>query len=150
MLNYVPQQSGSDDPDRDADSLPVRNNARSAWQIVPPIVSGARFPTVNPILVAPLEEEEAGYPVRFQPAPSPETQVPSHPSVQEQEATRQAPSTAWSEADKNFLLQIVQPGLTGLMDGSVSTLAPIFAVAFATHLPFTVFLVGMASALGAG
>jgi VIT1/CCC1 family predicted Fe2+/Mn2+ transporter len=36
------------------------------------------------------------------------------------------------------------------MDGSVSTLAPIFAVAFATHLPFTVFLVGMASALGAG
>ncbi|HEY0752369.1 MAG TPA: VIT family protein [Ktedonobacteraceae bacterium] len=48
------------------------------------------------------------------------------------------------------MLQIVQPGLAGLMDGSVSTLAPIFAVAFATHRPFTVFLVGMASALGAG
>jgi erythrin-vacuolar iron transport family protein len=51
---------------------------------------------------------------------------------------------------KDFLLQIVQPGLAGLMDGSVSTLAPIFAVAFATHQPFTTFLVGMASALGAG
>lgn len=55
-----------------------------------------------------------------------------------------------SEVDKNFLLQIVQPGLAGLMDGSVSTLAPIFAVAFATHHSFTVFLVGLASALGAG
>ncbi len=54
------------------------------------------------------------------------------------------------DADKSFLLQIIQPGLAGLMDGSVSTLAPIFAVAFATHRPFTVFLVGMASALGAG
>jgi hypothetical protein len=54
------------------------------------------------------------------------------------------------DADKNFLLQIIQPGLVGLMDGSVSTLAPIFAVAFATRQPFTTFLVGMASALGAG
>jgi hypothetical protein len=52
--------------------------------------------------------------------------------------------------DRDFVLQIVQPALTGLMDGSVSTLAPIFAVAFATHVAFTVFLVGMASALGAG
>jgi VIT1/CCC1 family predicted Fe2+/Mn2+ transporter len=52
--------------------------------------------------------------------------------------------------DRDFVLQIIQPALTGLMDGSVSTLAPIFAVAFATHLTFTVFLVGMASALGAG
>ena len=50
----------------------------------------------------------------------------------------------------DFVLQIVQPALTGLMDGSVSTLAPIFAIAFATRVPFTVFLVGMASALGAG
>lgn len=49
-----------------------------------------------------------------------------------------------------FLLQVVQPGLAGLMDGSVSTLAPIFATAFATHKPFTVFLVGMAAATGAG
>jgi hypothetical protein len=54
------------------------------------------------------------------------------------------------DANKNFLLQIIQPGLVGLMDGSVSTLAPIFAVAFATHQSFTTFLVGIASALGAG
>lgn len=51
---------------------------------------------------------------------------------------------------REFLLRIVQPGLAGLMDGSVSTLAPIFATAFATHHPLTAFLVGMASATGAG
>jgi erythrin-vacuolar iron transport family protein len=50
----------------------------------------------------------------------------------------------------NFLLRVVQPGLAGLMDGSVSTLAPIFATAFATHHAFTAFLVGMAAATGAG
>jgi hypothetical protein len=54
------------------------------------------------------------------------------------------------EAARSFLLRVVQPGLTGLMDGSVSTLAPIFATAFATHTPFTAFLVGIASATGAG
>src|SRR5438105_10893503 len=53
-------------------------------------------------------------------------------------------------ASNRFLLQVVQPGLAGLMDGSVSTLAPIFATAFATHHPFTAFLVGMAAATGAG
>ena len=51
---------------------------------------------------------------------------------------------------RNFLLRIVQPGLAGLMDGSVSTLAPIFATAFATHVSRTVFLIGLASAVGAG
>ncbi len=54
------------------------------------------------------------------------------------------------ETAHNFLLRVVQPGLAGLMDGSVSTLAPIFATAFATHIAFTTFLVGMASATGAG
>jgi VIT1/CCC1 family predicted Fe2+/Mn2+ transporter len=44
----------------------------------------------------------------------------------------------------------VQPGLAGLMDGSVSTLAPLFATAFATHHTLTTFLVGMAAAVGAG
>jgi erythrin-vacuolar iron transport family protein len=52
--------------------------------------------------------------------------------------------------EKNFVLRIVQPGLAGLMDGSVSTLAPIFATAFATHNSHTVFLIGAASAVGAG
>ncbi len=54
------------------------------------------------------------------------------------------------EASRQFLLRVVQPGLAGLMDGSVSTLAPIFATAFAFHQTFGVFLVGMASATGAG
>jgi VIT1/CCC1 family predicted Fe2+/Mn2+ transporter len=52
--------------------------------------------------------------------------------------------------EKDFVLRIVQPGLAGLMDGSVSTLAPIFATAFATHNSHTVFLIGAASAVGAG
>ncbi len=52
--------------------------------------------------------------------------------------------------DKNFVLRIVQPGLAGLMDGSVSTLAPIFATAFATHDSHTTFLIGLATAVGAG
>ena len=53
-------------------------------------------------------------------------------------------------ARRMFLLQYVQPGLAGLMDGSVSTLAPLFAAAFATHRPWDAFLVGMAASVGAG
>lgn len=49
-----------------------------------------------------------------------------------------------------FVLQIVQPGLAGLMDGSVSTLAPVFAAAVATRSTWAAFLVGMAASLGAG
>jgi rubrerythrin len=49
-----------------------------------------------------------------------------------------------------FVLQIVQPGLAGLMDGSVSTLAPVFAAAFATHKSWDAFLVGIAASIGAG
>ena len=58
-----------------------------------------------------------------------------------------------SEAEterRMFLLQYVQPGLVGLMDGSVSTLAPLFAAAFATHNPHETFLVGVAASVGAG
>lgn len=54
------------------------------------------------------------------------------------------------EASRSFVLRVVQPGLAGLMDGSVSTLAPIFATAFVTGKPFDAFRVGMAAALGAG
>ncbi len=53
-------------------------------------------------------------------------------------------------ARRRFVLQIVQPGLVGLMDGSVSTLAPVFAAAFATHNSWNAFLVGLAASLGAG
>jgi len=49
-----------------------------------------------------------------------------------------------------FVLQIVQPGLAGLMDGSVSTLAPVFAAAFATKNSWDAFLVGLAASIGAG
>ena len=49
-----------------------------------------------------------------------------------------------------FVLQIIQPGLAGLMDGSVSTLAPVFAAAFATRNSWDAFLVGLAASLGAG
>lgn len=49
-----------------------------------------------------------------------------------------------------YLLKVVQPALLGLMDGSISTLAPLFASAFATRNPHTAFLVGGAAALGAG
>ena len=49
-----------------------------------------------------------------------------------------------------FVLQVVQPGLAGLMDGSVSTLAPLFAAAFATHSSRDAFLVGLAASVGAG
>jgi rubrerythrin len=53
-------------------------------------------------------------------------------------------------ARRAFVLQIVQPGLVGLMDGSVSTLAPVFAAAFATENSWETFLVGMAASIGAG
>lgn len=49
-----------------------------------------------------------------------------------------------------FVLQIIQPGLAGLMDGSVSTLAPVFAAAYATHQPHDAFVVGLAASVGAG
>ena len=52
--------------------------------------------------------------------------------------------------ENRVLLQVIQPALVGLMDGSVSTLAPIFATAYATHHPHTAFLVGVAAAVGAG
>lgn len=71
-------------------------------------------------------------------------QVGLHPAADEH-----APLSAEAR-ERRFVLQVIQPGLAGLMDGSVSTLAPIFATAFATHSSHTVFLVGLASAVGAG
>jgi len=53
-------------------------------------------------------------------------------------------------AERQFVLQYVQPGLVGLMDGSVSTLAPIFAAAFSTGHPHAAFVVGLAASIGAG
>jgi len=55
-----------------------------------------------------------------------------------------------AQAERAFMLQYIQPGLVGLMDGSVSTLAPIFAAAFSTGHPHAAFIVGAAASLGAG
>ncbi len=71
------------------------------------------------------------------------------------EIDQHAPPTAARQeeqdsAKRRFVLQIVQPGLVGLMDGSVSTLAPVFAAAFATHSTFDAFRVGLAASIGAG
>jgi erythrin-vacuolar iron transport family protein len=68
--------------------------------------------------------------------------------------TREIPQTERereSEVNRRlFVLQYIQPGLAGLMDGSVSTLAPLFAAAFATHNNWSTFLVGLAASIGAG
>src|SRR6266849_1533269 len=64
--------------------------------------------------------------------------------------TQSAKAAEDASHKKLFLLQIVQPGLAGLMDGSVSTLAPLFAAAFATHKSSDAFLVGLAASVGAG
>ncbi|HWB93222.1 MAG TPA: VIT1/CCC1 transporter family protein [Puia sp.] len=56
----------------------------------------------------------------------------------------------YSNNRREFVLHVIQPGLEGLMDGSVSSLAPLFAAALSTHDTRTAFLVGMATAVGAG
>ncbi len=71
-------------------------------------------------------------------------------TLAEKHVTPAAKVTEDEAAKKLFVLQIVQPGLAGLMDGSVSTLAPVFAAAFATQNTWTAFLVGMAASVGAG
>jgi rubrerythrin len=71
-------------------------------------------------------------------------------SLVDEHLTPQARDEEEKTQRKLFLLQIVQPGLAGLMDGSVSTLAPIFAAALATHKSHDAFLVGLAASLGAG
>jgi erythrin-vacuolar iron transport family protein len=70
--------------------------------------------------------------------------------LQEQILTKSARATEDETARRMFVLQYVQQGLAGLMDGSVSTLAPIFAAAFATHSTENTFLVGLAASVGAG
>ena len=70
--------------------------------------------------------------------------------LEEQILTKSARAKEDETARRMFLLQYVQPGLAGLMDGSVSTLAPLFAAAFATHNTWETFLVGLAASVGAG
>ena len=82
------------------------------------------------------------------------TEETRHEGLAEQLTSEQLPVDVRHEEDEAarrlFVLQVVQPGLAGLMDGSVSTLAPLFAAAFATHQSWESFLVGLAAAVGAG
>jgi len=66
------------------------------------------------------------------------------------EAMAGSMGTSTTEQRRAFVLSVVQPGLAGLMDGSISSLAPLFAAAFATRDSKTAFLVGLATAIGAG
>jgi rubrerythrin len=73
--------------------------------------------------------------------------------AEELEKDKLGPDVKHKEDEANrrlFVLQIVQPGLAGLMDGSVSTLAPVFAAAIATHSSWDAFVVGLAASVGAG
>lgn len=83
-----------------------------------------------------LAEEESSHEYR---AEKLERELPTEMREQEEHARRRL-----------FVLQVVQPGLAGLMDGSVSTLAPVFAAAFATRNSWDAFLVGLAASVGAG
>ena len=94
----------------------------------------------------PLDSEQRHISTPSQQASTPEEPVP--PTGEAVEAAKD--DASGEEASRRLLLRVIQPGLAGLMDGSVSTLAPIFATAFATHRPITAFLVGMAAATGAG
>ena len=75
-------------------------------------------------------------------------QVASH--LEEKVLTPGAREKEEEGAQRRFVLQVIQPGLVGLMDGSVSTLAPVFAAAFATHVSWNAFVVGLAASIGAG
>ena len=70
--------------------------------------------------------------------------------LEKQHLTREARTDEDKAHRRLFVLQIVQPGLSGLMDGSVSTLAPVFAAAFATQSSHDALLVGLAASVGAG
>ena len=97
---------------------------------------GARDISVRQLLLE-LAEAEAGH------------ESLAH-KLSEQILTDSARAKEDAASKRVFMLQYVQPGLAGLMDGSVSTLAPLFAAAFATHNTWQTFLVGIAASVGAG
>ena len=74
----------------------------------------------------------------------------NHAHTAEQITLTKLNETDAAQQKRLFLLQVIQPGLVGLMDGSVSTLAPLFSAAFATHNSWETFLVGLAASVGAG
>jgi rubrerythrin len=70
--------------------------------------------------------------------------------LEKQHLTAEARESEDATSRRLFVLQVIQPGLAGLMDGSVSTLAPLFAAAFATGKSHDAFVVGLAASIGAG
>ena len=74
----------------------------------------------------------------------------NHAQAAEQIAETKLSEEESARRKRLFVLQVIQPGLAGLMDGSVSTLAPLFAAAFATQNSWQTFLVGLAASVGAG
>jgi rubrerythrin len=111
----------------------MEDEARSFYEISAKKTSNLSIrQLLNELAVSELSHEEMA--MGFQ-----ETLSASGGLAAEKETTR-----------RMFILQYVQPGLAGLMDGSVSTLAPVFAAAFATHDSRDAFLVGMAASIGAG
>jgi len=74
----------------------------------------------------------------------------NHAHTAEQIALTKLSEDEQSQANRLFVLQVIQPGLAGLMDGSVSTLAPLFCAAFATQSSKATLLVGLAASAGAG
>jgi rubrerythrin len=71
-------------------------------------------------------------------------------SLEAANLTEEARGEEGATSRRLFVMQVIQPGLAGLMDGSVSTLAPVFAAAFATHNSKDALLVGLAASIGAG
>ncbi len=120
----------------------VRKPGRRHGSGDPPLLRDAprrarRTPSIRQLLDD-LAQEERSHEDRAERTGRGQAQ-PRHARTKEDEANRRL-----------FVLQIVQPGLAGLMDGSVSTLAPVFAAALATHKPWDAFLVGLAASVGAG
>jgi erythrin-vacuolar iron transport family protein len=95
-----------------------------------------------PAVLSPPRRPEQGRPEQGRPQePRPQQGRPQESRPQQSQPQRN---------QRSFLLQRAQPAMTGLIDGALSTLAPIFAVAFATHQPHYAFLAGLATAIGAG
>ena len=108
-------------------------------------------PEENTPIDSPDDVEKHAIPERIEiTSDSTKVMEPVPPTIRGQLAELVRAIRTKDDSSRDFLLRVVQPGLAGLMDGSVSTLAPIFATAFATHNSTTTFLVGMASATGAG
>ena len=121
-------------PERGADVR--REDGRRGAALYRKAADGARDISARQLLLE-LAEAEAGH------------ESLAH-KLSEQILTDTARATEDAASKREFMLQYVQPGLAGLMDGSVSTLAPLFAAAFATHNTWQTFLVGIAASVGAG